>query len=157
MSGTWLLARAAIVAQLNGVTADAGTDYVTETLAAYEWAPGGRQPADLFPYAFILPSTFTVGRGPGSSRELTLDVEVRVMLGPMAASESMEVLQKRYDAWVVALMDAWDDAATIDGAADISVEQIFSGLALFSDIERGWGFGMTFLNVHISEEKTFSA
>lgn len=157
MSGTWPLARAAIAAQLNGVTADAGSDYVTETLAAYEWAPGGRQPADLFPYAFILPTTFLVGRGMGKDRKISADVEVRVMLGPMAASESMEVLQKRYDAWVVSLMDAWDDAATLDGTADISVEQAFGGLAQFSDIERGWGFDMTLLNVVITEEKAFSA
>ncbi len=157
MSGTWPTARAAIVAHLNGVTADAGASYATETLSAYEWAPGGRQPADKFPYCFITPAEITVSRGPGSYREIAIDVRVRFMLAPRGQSDDMNMLQQRYDAWVVALMDAWDDAATIDGTADISVEQSFGGLALFEDIDNGWGFDMTLGNVRISEVKTFSA
>lgn len=157
MSGTWPTARAAIVAQLNGVTADAGATFATETLRAFEFAPPGAQPADLFPYAFILPAELQVGRGPGSYRELTIDVVVRVMLAPRGQSDDMNALQQRYDAWTVALMDAWDDAATIDGTADISVEQSFGGLVDVVDVERAWAFDMTLGQVHISEVKTFSA
>lgn len=157
MSGTWPTARAAIVAQLNGVTADAGSDYATETLSAYAWAPPGRQPADKWPYAFITPAEIEVGRGMGGYRELTVDVRVRVMLAPRGETYDMNALQQRYDAWVSSLMDAWDDTATLDGAADISVRQSFSGLFQAEDIDNGWAFDMTLGEVHISEDKTFSA
>lgn len=157
MSGTWATARAAIVAQLNGVTADAGASYATETLSAYEWAPGGRQPADKFPYCFITPAEQQVNRYPGQMRETVIDVRVRFMLAPRGQSDDMNMLQQRYDAWVEALKDAWDDTAALDGSADISVEQSFSGLALLEDIDNGWGFDMTLGNVRISEVKTFSA
>lgn len=157
MAGTWPTALAAIVAHLNGITADAGTDYATETLSVFAWAPGGRQPADKWPYAFVAPAEINVGRGPGMYRELTLDARVRVFLAPVGQSDDMNTLQRRYDAWMTSLMDSWDSAATIDGAADISVEQQFSGLALFDDIDHGWGFDMVLPNIHISQEKTFSA
>lgn len=227
MSGTWPLARAAIVAQLTGVTTpaeytfsydgesggpfqvgetltflggetatlialtDAGTtgsmtvrmltgsmpvdnDTIAggtsmaaaavngtpsgvpgETLQAYEWAPG-RQAIGRFPYAFPVPVEVAANRYPGQMRELLIDVGVRVMLSGIG-EDDMERLHQRYDAWWTALLDAWDDAATLDGAADISVQQGFSGLLQYEDIERGWGFDMTLGAVRITEVKTFSA
>jgi hypothetical protein len=157
MSGTWPTARAAIKNQLNGVTADAGASFKSETLTAFEYAPAGRQPADLWPYCFIIPAEVQVNRYPGQMRELIIDVQVRMMLAPDGEGYDMNALQQRYDAWWVALLDAWDDAATIDGTADISVQQSFSGLAQYADIDNGWGFDMTLGSVRISEVKTFSA
>jgi hypothetical protein len=155
LSGTWPTARAAIVAQLSAATAQV-TGLQAETLSAYEWAPAGKQPADKFPYCFVTPAEQQVNRYPGQMRETVIDVRVRFFLSGRG-EDSMENLQKRYDAWVEALKDAWDDTAALDGAADISVEQQFGGLALFEDIDTGWGFDMTLGNVRITETKTFSA
>lgn len=155
MSGSFAAARAAIKAQLHGTSVDLGADYATQELVAFEYAPPGRQTVEQFPYAFPLPAEVLVGRGPGGMRETLVDWQIRVMMAP-EGEQNLELLQKYYDAWVVALSDAWDDAAGLDGAADISVEQDFSGLMIFQDIDKGWGFEMTLKNVRITEDKTFS-
>lgn len=155
MSGTWAAARAALAAQLNGVTFDLGADYAAETLKAYENAAAGRQDAVNWPYAFIMPGEQRVTREPGGQRLSEIDAVVRVMLAPLGQSDSMEVIQQRYDGWVEALKDALDDAVALDGTSDIFLAQVFSGLAKYDDLDAGWGFEMTIEGIQISETKTF--
>lgn len=150
MSGTWATARAAVQAQCNGVTVSSP---YSETLTAYEYAPGGRQDLVAWPYAFPLPTGRRVRHEPGEQRYTTADLVVRVMLAPVGAID-MEELHKRYDAWCVALADAFDDALAFDNTVDQWLEQVFGPLVLFEDIDRGWGFDMTFEGVELSETKT---
>ena len=158
MTGSWALARAALKAQLDGVTITAPN---TETLTAYEYAPGGRQDAQTFPYCFPLPNGHTVTRESGGDRVGRKDVIVRVMLAPkggVEGGEGMETLHARYDAWCLALTTALDDAITIDGTVDIfGLDQQFGPLGLFDDIDAGWGFEMTLGTMQWSGAATFSA
>lgn len=157
MSGTWPTARAAIKAQLNGVTWDLGASYDTATLTAFEYAVPGRQDAVNWPYAFVMPAEQRVRREPGGQRLTDIDAVVRVMLAPKGQSESMEYLQTQYDAAVEALKDALDDGVALDGTADIFLEQVFGGLVMYvpGDLDEGWGFEMTLAGIQISETKTF--
>lgn len=157
MSGTWPTARAAIKAQLNGVSWDLGADYGAATLTAFEYAVPGRQDAANWPYAFIMPKGPTVERGPGRVRYQTRPVVVRVMLAPLGQSDSMEYLQTQYDAAVEALMDAFDDAVALDGTADRLGRQEFTDLTMYTGLDEGWGFEINFGDLRISETKTFSA
>lgn len=158
MTGSWALARAALKAQLDGVTITAPN---TETLTAYEYAPGGRQDAQTFPYCFPLPNGHTVTRESGGDRVGRKDVIVRVMLAPkggVEGGEGMETLHARYDAWCLALTTALDDAITIDGTVDIfGLDQQFGPLGLFDDIDAGWGFEMTLGTMQWSGAATFTA
>lgn len=156
MSGTWATARAAIKNQINGVTFDLGAGFATETLTAYEFAPPGRQSPGTYPYAFLMPAEQRVTREPGMQRITTVDAVVRVMLAtPANGNSNAEVLQRRYDACVEALKNAFDDAVALDGNADIFLDQSFSGLEPYDDIDLGWGFEMTLGTVAISETKAF--
>jgi len=154
MAGTWPTARAAIKAQLHGVTwTPAG--FATSELTAFEYAVPGRQDAVNWPYAFIMPTEQRVRREPGGQRMTDIDAVVRVMLAPAGQSDNIESLQTQYDAAVEALKDALDDGVALDGTADIFLEQVFAGLVLFDDIDKGWGFEMTLEGIQISETKTF--
>lgn len=155
MSGTWPTARAAIKTHLDGVSWDAGAPFDSEILRAYEFATAGRQDAGGWPYAFLLPFEQRVRREPGSQRITSGDPVVRVMLSPRGQSDSMEALQTRFDAAVEALKDAFDDAVALDGNADIFLEQVFTGLTLYEDLDEGWGFEMTLEGMELSETKTF--
>ena len=158
MTGTYALARAALKAQLNGVTISSPN---SETLTAYEYAPGGRQDAQTFPYCFPLPNGHTVQRDSGGDLVGRKDVIVRVMLAPrggVEGGEGMETLHTRYDAWCLALTTALNDAVAMDGTVDIfGIEQQFGPLGLFDDIDAGWGFEMTLGTMQWSEAATFSA
>jgi len=158
MTGTWPTARAAIKAQLHGLTISSPN---SETLTALEYPPGGRQDAGLFPYAYVVPTGETVTRESGGERVTVKDIRVRVMLAAAGGTEGgpgMEDLAKRYDAWKESLKDALDDSVALGGNADIyATEQVFDGLGPFDDIDRGWGFEMTLGTMQLSESKTFSA
>ena len=158
MTGTWALARAALKAQLNGVTISSPN---SETLTAYEYAPGGRQDAQTFPYCFPLPNGHTVQRDSGGDLVGRKDVIVRVMLsarGSVEGGEGMETLHTRYDAWCLALTTALDDAIAMDGTVDIfGIDQQFGPLGLFDDIDAGWGMEMTLGTMQWSGAATFSA
>lgn len=157
MTGTWALARAALKAQLNGVTISSPH---AETLTALEYAPGGRQDVLTFPYCFPAPNGHTETRETGGERVGRKDVVVRVMLSPrggVEGGEGMETLHKRYDAWCVALGDALDDAVTMDGTADIyALEQEYGPLWPFDDIDAGWGFDLSLGQMQWSGAKTFT-
>lgn len=150
MSGTWATARAAVKAQCHGV---AVSSPFVETLTAYEYAPGGRQDLVTWPYAFPLPTGRSVRHEPGEQRYITTDLAVRVMVAPVG-TEDMETLHQRYDSWCDALADAFDDAIAFDNTVDQWLTQDFGPLLLFEDIDRGWGFDMTFGGVELSETKT---
>ncbi|CAB4166851.1 hypothetical protein UFOVP1383_32 [uncultured Caudovirales phage] len=154
MAGTWPTARAALKAQLDGVTASVA-GHEAETLDALEYAPGGRQDAQEWPYGFFLPVGEVVTREPGNQRITTKSPVFRVMLAPRGQSSDMESLHKRYDAWKEALKDALDDAVAADGNADVFLTQEFGDLAFFEDVDVGWGFDMTFGELQLSETKTF--
>lgn len=142
MSGAWSTTRAALQAQLNGLTVQV-SGLEQETLAAYEYAVPGRQGAATFPYAYIVPVRPRLERHPGSENEYVMDeVRVRVMLAPAAQSLDMETMHKRYDAWWPVLSSALDDAVTADGGLDVFGAQEFEGIARFDDIDQGWGFEM---------------
>ncbi len=158
MAGSWAAFRAALKAQLNGVTIDLGASYDAETMTALEYAAAGRQDAGNWPYCFILPRGRRVSREAGGDRVSTVEAAVRVMLAPRGSSENIEYLQQRYDAWCDALADALDDAVAMDGSADIAAhEQLMGPLELYDDLDDGWGFEMTLPAVKYSEAKTFSA
>jgi hypothetical protein len=157
MTGTWPLARAALAAQLDGITVSSPN---AETLRALEFAPGGRQDVGLYPYCYPEPNGHTVTRETGGDRIGVKNVVMRVMLAPtgsVAGGEGMETLHKRYDAWCVSLTDALDDAVAMDATVDIyGLDQQFGPLGLFDDIDAGWGFDMTLGTMQWSESKTFS-
>lgn len=158
MAGTWATFRAALKAQLNGVTIDLGADYDAETLKAYEYAAPGRQDAVNWPYCVIMPNGRSVTRESGGDRVTTVPVTVLVMLAPSGAVDSPELLQTRYDAWCDALADALDDAISMDGTSDIAAHiQTFGDLQPIKSIDEGWGFEMILPSVQISEAKSFSA
>lgn len=157
MPGTYPTARAAIQSALNGLTIDLGAAYKTETLVALEFPPGGQVAASSYPVAFPLPSVVQIGRGPTNWREwLMPDYTIRIVLAPRTEFNA-NLLAQRRDAWMVALADAWDAHAALDGTADISIQQEFSPLLLFDDVDQGWGFDMLLGDVRITEVKTFSA
>jgi hypothetical protein len=157
MTGTWPLARAAIAAQLDGLTVDLGAAFAAKTLRCEEFAFAGRQDARNFPYAFPLPAEQRVTRAAGSARITEIDATIRVMLVPSAYSGDMETLHRYYDAWIEAFKDALDDAVTLDGTVDIWLEQDFGPLTQFDDLDTGWGMDMTIGGIRITEVKTFSA
>ena len=152
MAGTWAIARAALKNQLNGVTWTA-SGHVAETLVCHEW-PQIRQ--QKYPYAYIVPPSRTVRRGAGEQRVSLLSPSVRIVLGGQSAIDSPEKLVTRMEAAVAALIDALDDAVTLDGTVDVFAGQSFSGLTLF-DEDQAWGFELTIEDVRITEVKTFSA
>lgn len=143
--------------QLDAITI---TSPQAETMKALEYAPGGRQDAQTFPYCFPEPNGHIVQRESGGDRVGIKDVVMRVMLAPrggVEGGEGMETLHKRYDAWCVSLADALDDAVAIDATVDIyGLDQQFGPLGLFDDIDAGWGFNMTLGTMQWSEAKTFS-
>lgn len=155
MSGTWPTARAAIKAQLDGLTFTLDADFETETLTAFEFAVPGRQDAGNWPYCFVMPSPPTVERGPGRVRYETRDVRVRVMLAPQGQSDDLETLQRRYDGWIDVLVAAFDDAVKLDGNADVFLSQEFTGLTLYDDLDTGWGMELTLEGLRISKVKVF--
>jgi len=157
MAGTWAGARAQIQQVLDGLTVDLGVAWQTEQMTAFEYAPPGRQPADLYPYCFILPQNIKVDRFPGNMRKLRIDVGVRVLLAPVGQVDDINALHRRYDSWWSEIADAWDPQANLNENVDISVEQEFSGLALFDDVDQAWGFDMILGEVQISENKAFTA
>lgn len=157
MSGTWPTARAAIKAQLDGLTFTLGADFEAETLTAFEFAVPGRQDAGNWPYCFVMPSPPVVERGPGRVRYETRDVRVRVMLAPQGQSDDLETLQRRYDGWIDVLVAAFDDAVKLDGNADVFLSQEFTDLALYDDVDKGWGFEMSLGQMRTSAVVTFSA
>lgn len=152
---SWPTARAAIASELTGLTT-AVSGLRPETLTAYEYAPAGRQDVSVWPYAFVLPTAQSVSRGANGLRISERDVQVRVMLAPVGESQDMESLHKQYDAWVESLKDALDGAVTFGGAAIFGMQE-FGALALFEDIDHGWGFQLTLGTVRIHEAKTFTA
>lgn len=157
MAGTWPTARAAIVAQINGLSHDLGADFASKTLTAREFAFAGRQDASNFPYAFIMPAELRVTRHAGMQRATEVDAVVRVMLAPSSYAGNMEVLHRLYDGWVATLTDALDDGVALDGTADVFLDQSFSGLSNYDDLDEGWGFEMTLGGIRITEIKTFGA
>ena len=158
MSGTWPTFRAALKAQLNGVTVDLGASYDAETMMALEYAAPGRQDASNWPYCVVLPEGRHLTRESGGDRVTTVPVTVLVMLAPFGASDNQEYLQQRYDAWCDALSDALDDAISMDGTSDIAAHvQDFGRLEQIMSVDEGWGFELILPEVQISEAKTFSA
>lgn len=153
MSGTWPLARAAVKAKIDGAQVTV-SGHAQETLDALEYAPGGRQDVNEWPYAFLLPAGRNYRHEPGMQRLIGGSIAVRVMLAPKGNFGSMESLHQRYDAWVDKLADLFDDALQLDGTCDSWEEQEFGGLAFFDAAEVGWGFDMTFTGLVISETKT---
>ena len=151
MAGTWPLARAALVAQLDGITWEAAGSGV-ETLDCYEFPPSAAQ--QQYPHAYLIPSPRTVRRAPGGQRVTDIEVRVRFVLAPAAAEA--EKLSQRYEAAIEAVADALDDAIALDGNADAIGDQEFTGLEQMPEDQDGWGFSMT-LPVRVSETKTFSA
>jgi hypothetical protein len=156
MSGTWPTARAAIVARLDGLTLALGGDSVAETLAAFEFAPSGRQGVINFPYAYVLPTARNVRRSAGM-RYTTVDAAVRVFLAPPNAQTDAGALQRRYDAWCDEIAATFDGAVALGGAADVIVEQQFDGLERFDDIDQGWGFQFSLGSLRYSEPVTLTA
>ncbi|MGE3856995.1 MAG: hypothetical protein AB7G21_08580 [Dehalococcoidia bacterium] len=151
---TWPTARAALASHLEGLQITV-SGLEQETLKALEWAPSGRQDATLWPYGFVFPTGETVTRASGV-RRTTRELVFRLMLSPTGAETTLEVLQKRYDAWKEALKDSMDSAITIDGAATVFGEQSFGELEPYDDIDKGWGFEMRLGALQFHEAKTFS-
>ena len=152
MTGTWPTARANIVTQLNALTADAGAAYASETLTALEFPPAAVQ-TSILPYCYIIPPGRDATRRPGRQRVTAFDaVQVRFILGGQGSN--VEAIATRMEAWIEAILDAFDDAVGLDGTADVLQSQGFSGLQTFEN--EGWGFEMS-LGLRLSETKTFSA
>lgn len=156
MGRSWPEARAALVAQLETVEAQA-VDHVAESLSMFEFVTEGRQDVENYPLGYLLPVAPRVERTSGDQRSLSFDLVVRVLLaGPSVAQQDLESLHQRYDAWWLALTDAWDSALTIGLTADFAVDQEFTGLIHFEDVDDAWGFEMT-IPARITETKQFSA
>ena len=150
MAGTWPLARANIVTQLDGITFDAGAGYASETLTALEYPPSSVQDS-ILPYCYVQPPSRSIRRMPGGLRYTDFDaVTVRVILGGVGTA--LEDAAKRMEVAVEACANAFDDAVNLDGNADVVTDQQFSGLLLFDG--EGYGFEMT-LVLRVSEIKTF--
>ncbi len=151
MSGTWPTARAAIVAQLDGLAFDAGGAYEAETLTMLEYPPASVQ-ASILPYAYVIPPARHINRNPGAERETVFDaIRVRILLGSL---DDLERSATRMEALAEALADAFDDAVALDGTVDVLLSQELGELAI-QQPENMWGFDMT-LGVSLSEVKTFS-
>lgn len=154
MAGSWATARAAIKAAIDGA---AITSPHAEPLVAYEYPPAGRQGAESFPYAFILPPARHVERWPGGQRVTQVtEAVVVVMLAPPDGGPDRELLAKRHDAWVDALADVFDSEIALGGTADVVLGQDFGPEQPFEFEGGRWGFEMR-LAVDISESKTFAA
>lgn len=140
----------------SAIVAILGTGTKEETLTAFEYGPGGRQGPKVFPFAWIVKESEAVSRLPGW-RESVIASSVRVALAPRGAADDVNELMRRSDEWVRALTVVWDEVASLGGAADISVEQEFGGLALYEDVDRYWGFDMSLPNLRVSEPAEFKA
>lgn len=147
---TWALARAAFVTALNGATATpSGHD--AQTLLFTEYPPSSRQNAR--PYGYVIPTSQVVRRFPGAWRSLEPEeVRLRIVLSDLS---DMSVVTKIYDAWSLAMIEAFDERLTLDGACDYIGEQSISPLQLF-DEDGGWGFEIEFDGFRVSTNETLA-
>jgi hypothetical protein len=149
VAGTWSGARTALRNELNGL---AITSPVNETLTVHEHQPDTTLTT---PYAYIVAPARTVTRAAGGQRITEPAPKVRVLLEDAAVTNGYQELAERHDAWIDKLVDALDDALTLNGNADLFEGQEFSELSLYEP-ENLYGFEMTVTGLRISETKTFT-
>lgn len=150
MAGTLAGARAAVKSHVNLLTISTP---VAETLICHDLPPDTLQ--RRYPYAYLVPPPRRIEREPGGLRITHADsFEVVVALAPVGAT-GRKKLAERYESWVDALIDAFDDALTLDGSADFMASQSFTTVSAI-DLEGGyaWGFVMT-LGIGLSEAVTY--
>ena len=150
MPGTLAGARAAVKTHVNLLSI---TEPVGEVLICHDLPPDTLQ--RRYPYAYLVPPARSIEREPGGLRITRADsFEVVVALSPYSGV-GRKKLAERYESWVDALIDAFDDAVNLDGSADYVAAQSFTTVHAL-DLEGGaaWGFSMT-LGISLSEATTY--
>lgn len=149
---TWLTARAALVAKLNGLSLTA-SGYAAETLTCVEKIPNGNdQP---WPISFPIPPARSVDRGPSGMRLVRVE-EVRIRF--WTGADNAEEAQDRMEAWVAYLIDTIGDSIEADGTAGVVIlTQSFTEFSTFGpEGTPPYGFDML-LGVNIADTETRSA
>ena len=154
MAGSWPLARANIVTQLNGITFDAGASYASETLKALEYPPSSFQ-TSIIPYCYVIPPARTIRRANGKLRITSFEDGARVHFVLGGAGAELEAVATRMEALAEAIATAFDDALALDGNADFASRQEIGELDTFGP-DQHWGFDLT-IPLRVSEEKTIGA
>jgi hypothetical protein len=149
MAGTWALARAAFATKLQGQTATP-TGHAAQTLTCTQWPPNSRQ--NTFPHGYVIPPELEVIRFPGAWRAFGGEIRVRIVLGQ---STQMADVTQMYDAWTLAVTDAFDENLTLDGACDYIGAQSNGPLTHF-DEDDAWGFETKFENFRVSAAETYA-
>ncbi|HYD83782.1 MAG TPA: hypothetical protein VEA63_07005 [Opitutus sp.] len=151
---SWLTARAALAALLNGQALQV-EGYREETLTCVS-TPKAMPDAPGFPLAVVRrPASRVVRRSPGGLRNLEVTAEVDVMV----AAETLDEAEERLEAWVQHLMDLVGAHLKFDGQTDVTVTgQEFGEFGSYSDQANASPFGFPMqLTVLLTDTETRGA
>lgn len=137
---TWLTARAALKNTLNGQKVTV-SGHEEETLTCLERPPAGVQDASVLPLAIIrVPARRQVVRAAGGLRQLEVTVDVDLML----ASDNLEEVESRLEAWIAKLIDVVGLNQKLDTPSVSVLDQSFGSFVSYGATDNAppYGFSM---------------